>query len=141
MSDINVVEQQPAGGGVNKPASGTYGERAELEALHQELPSGGAAPPPGPGVAPMGGPASPGALPGGPPAGLPAGLLSPTGRPGVPGFSPLEDGLPQDPMAGAVDPQQQRMLLLDALAEHPEASTEVREWARVVREKLISRGS
>lgn len=139
--DPSVMEQQPAGGNPMKPESGTYGERAELEALHQQLPSGApAAGAPAPGVAPGPPPGMPqGQRPASGPAGLPGGLLAPSGRPDVPVFSPLDEGLPQNPMAGAVDAQQQRLLLLDALAEHPEASLEVKEWARVVREKLISR--
>ena len=40
MADApNIIEQQPAGGGVNSPESGTYGEGAALERLRGALPA------------------------------------------------------------------------------------------------------
>jgi hypothetical protein len=137
----NVIEQMPAGGGVNKPASGTYGDKVETERLKQALPqsqpAGNVMPAP-PQAAPTP-PSAPGMgpAPTGPP-GLPAGILAPTRRPDQPVGAPLST--PVDPFAGAVDARQRRMRLLDALSTHPDASPEVREWASVVKQKLIARG-
>jgi hypothetical protein len=131
----DVLEQVPAGGGMNKPASGTYGEKTELAALQAELPSSGPAParppmsptPPGAGARPT---AS---------TGLPKGLMVPTQRPDVPVSTPLA-GPAADPMAGAVDDRQRRLRLLDILSQSPEATPAVRQWAETFKQKLIARG-
>jgi hypothetical protein len=133
----NVIEQQPAGGGVNKPASGTYGEKASVDRLKQELPSTGSQPQP---VQPApsaagGGLAAPAA-----PSSLPKGLVAPSVRPGVPVSTPLAGAAGAvDPFAGAVDARQRRLRYLDLLAQQAD-SPEVREWAEIVKQKLIERG-
>ncbi len=138
MDSPDVVEQQPAGGGVNKPASGTYGEKTELANLQAALPQG-EPPAPGPTVQPTPRPAGGGAGPTAP-AGLPAGLSAPTQRPEVPVGTPLQAPAPTDPYAGAVDERQRRLRLLEMLSQHPQASPELREWADTVMRKLIARG-
>lgn len=131
----DVLEQVPAGGGMNKPASGTYGEKTELAALQQELPVDPAASQPNvrPTPAPPAGPARPA-----PAGGLPKGLLAPTTQPDVPASTPLAG--PVDPFAGAVDARQRRLALLDILSRHPEVSPETREFADTLKRKLIERG-
>jgi hypothetical protein len=141
MSDVNVMEQQPAGGNPMRPSSGTYGESAERDRLKQQLPSAGGPVAPEQPSGPVGRPAGPSALPGMPaggaaPGGVPDVLLSPTDRPDVPVSSPLDMGSP-DMFPGAVDARQKRLALLDMLTAHPDASPEVREWASIVRSKLI----
>lgn len=132
----DVLEQVPAGGGVNKPASGTYGEGAELDRLKAALPGGGdRTRPTSPTPPSMGMPSGPGAP--GAPAGLPEVLGRPTTRPDVPINTPLAPMTPQNPVAGAVDAQQRRLALLDALSQSPEVSEETREWAGVVMKKII----
>lgn len=137
-STPDVIEQVPAGGGVNKPSSGTYGEKAQLDQLRRDLPqvdqSSSTAgrqvqPVPGGGLRPGGGASAP--------AGLPAGLTAPTRQPDVPISTPMAQ--PPDPMAGAVDARQRRLRYLDLLSQHAD-SPEVREWAEVVKQKLIARG-
>jgi len=132
----DVLEQVPAGGGMNKPASGTYGEKAELAALQQALPIGDAPPEPDvqPAPSPMGS-ARPTAT-----SGLPPGLLAPTQRPDVPVSTPLAGLGPADPLAGAADVRQKRLLLLDALSQSEEVSPETREFAALLKQKLIARG-
>lgn len=131
----DVIDQVPAGGGVNTPASGTYGEKAELERLKQQLPS---AEPVQPvptssqaGPVPIGrgrAPAVPSA------SGLPSGLTSPTRRPDVPALPNTPVG--QDPYGGAVDARQRRLRVLDAIANSQEVSPETREWAEILVQKL-----
>lgn len=140
MSDVNVMEQQPAGGNPMQPDSGTYGERAELNRLQQTLPRSS-----GPGSAPMLEAAAPPApMPSAPPpapapSGLvPEALLRPTERPDVPVYSPL-DPSQTGQFPGAVNAQQRRLMMLEMLSDHPDASPEMREWASIVRQKLIER--
>jgi hypothetical protein len=141
MSDVNVMEQQPAGGNPMKPSSGTYGENAERERLEQQLPLGGGPGAPEQPAGPVGRPAglsSPFGMPatGAAPGGVPDVLLGPSDRPDVPVGSPLDIGVP-GMFPGAVDASQKRLALLDMLTSHPDASPEVREWASIVRSKLI----
>lgn len=130
----DVLEQVPAGGGMNKPASGTYGEKTELADLQRQLPSSDAPAPPGPSPVPTG-PPSGRPAPAEPP-GMPRGLTMPTQRPDTPVSTPLEGPAP-DPMAGAVDARQRRLRYLDLLEQNAE-SAEVREWASIVKQKLIA---
>jgi hypothetical protein len=132
----DVLAQVPAGGGMNKPASGTYGEKTELAQLQAELPQ--AEPAVQPDVrpspaAPMGGP------PPSAPSGLPQGLMAPSQRPDVPVSTPLA-GPAADPMAGAVDARQRRLRMLEILCYHPQASPELREFAENLKQKLMARG-
>lgn len=135
-STPDVLEQVPAGGGMNKPASGTYGEGTELAALQAELPT---QPPARPEMQPTP-PATTGGGVSAPAGGLPRGLMAPTNRPDVPVSTPLAPPAPTDPFAGAVDARQRRLALLSILSESPDSSEEVREWASVLRQKLIARG-
>jgi hypothetical protein len=131
----NVTSMAPASGPVNQPTSGTYGEVTELEKLKTNL--AGTAPD-RPAVAPT--PPAPGPVagPGAPPAppGLPSALLAPTARPDVPVSTPLQ-APPVNPVSAAGTPAQQRLAIVDALIEHPEASESVKDWARVLRSKLV----
>lgn len=138
------IEKTPtADVSVNKPASGTYGEKAELGRLKQQLPDSGARPQGGPpGAAPMGGPGSGGlsqgepGRPGGPtaPPGVPQALMHESERPNVPLNTPLQREGP--PMAGAQSAQEARLVVLQALSESDEVSDATREWARGVLEML-----
>jgi len=128
---------------VNKPASGTYGEGAELDRLKQQLPDSGARPGGGPpGAAPMGGPGSGGlssgvpGRPGGPtaPPGVPQALMHETERPNVSVGTPLQRQGP--PLAGASSAQEARLVVLQALSESDQVSDATREWARTVLEML-----
>jgi hypothetical protein len=134
----DVLAQVPAGGGVGKPASGTYGEKAELQRLEAQLPGSEPSAPVPQETAPVPGVPSGPAVPA-PPPGLPRGLTLPTRRPDVPAATPLQGG-PVDPYAGAVDARQRRLALLDMLTQHPDVSPELREWAETVKQKLIARG-
>lgn len=132
----DVLEQVPAGGGMNKPESGTYGEQTELAALQQALPAQPASPQPQ--MQPV--PSTTGGGVSAPPSGLPRGLTAPTTRPDVPASTPLGPPQPTDPYAGAVDARQRRLRLLDILSQSPDSSEEIREWASILKQKLIARG-
>lgn len=130
---------------VNKPESGTYGEKVDLSRLRQSLPPMG--PPGSDGTAAAAPPAGvrPGELnrptgrPKNGPSGVPGSLLSPTQRPGVPLDQPLARApAPQPPRAQAAN--EQRLLILDQLTSHPEVSSDTREWARLVRDAIIESG-
>lgn len=136
MDSPDVLEQVPAGGGMNKPESGTYGEKTELAALQAALPQAEpTAPQPDVQVTPS----STGSAPRPTAPGLPAGLMAPTQRPDVPVSTPLA-GAPVNPLAGAADARQKRLMLLDILSRNPQASPEVQEWASILKQKLIARG-
>lgn len=123
-----------------KPPGGTYGEVAELDQLKQDL-----APPAPPGMAggpgPQPAPPAPGMPQGtqmpaaGAPGAVPDVLLAPTQQPDTPQFTPLA---PSAPPPGAVDANQRRLAVLDALAQSQEVSEETREWAQLVLTKLAS---
>ena len=123
----DVIEQMPAGGGVNTPDSGSYGDQAALDRLQAELPGldsstpeqpgAGALPPPYQGTQP-------------PPPGLPPSLFAPSNLPNVPASTPLDAPVPPPP-----DPTQQRILILQSLIEG--GSEEARQWAQIVLNKII----
>lgn len=129
MDNPNVATAVPAGGNVAKPASGTYGDGAELDRLESALPSlqpqqsspTVAAPSPmtpRPPQAPM--------------SGLPEGLFAPTTQPNVPVSTPPTQ---QAPVAGT--PPEQRIQLLDAYANNPAFSETTRQFFASYRDKLI----
>jgi hypothetical protein len=129
-------DQALPGGGINSPASGTYGEKASLQRLEQSLPK---AAPPGPGQE-QGAPVAP--LPNTSPAprpqpgAVPAGILSPSTMPDVPQSTPLA-GIPANPMVAAQTARQRRLSALDAWISNPATSPETKEWAQTWRDKLI----
>lgn len=136
------VEKMASGNtaGVNKPSSGTYGEKADVERLKASLPSSGAAPAAGQQLPPMSdAPVRPQPSLRPPtvanlPPGVPGVLAAPTGRP----YEPV-DTLPTSPVAGAVvNDAQSRLRLLDILANSPQVSEETREWAQRVLHALTS---
>lgn len=140
MSVSEEIEKTPTSDtAVNKPESGTYGEKAELNRLKQSLPStDGPQGPQSQGPAPM--PQRSGATPPRPagrpvkgPANLPSGIMQPTdGNPNM----PLSES-PTPPVRHA-QADQQRLAILDALSTHPAVSQETRDWAEAVKEYLIN---
>lgn len=113
---------------MNKPSSGTYGEKADLASLQAALPQSDPLPPgggPQP-VPPM--PPPPAGLRSQQPAapGLPPALLRPTRNPDTPVNTPLEQ--PAQIPEGL---DRQRRMLLQVLAERG-LSAETREWAKLV---------
>lgn len=148
MADNTDVAQQPSVG-LNRPSSGDYGEGVALDRLKGSLPQGNPAPQSGaPGLPPIsaqpvgaqptdrgGRPKTAAALP----PGIPSVLASPTARPGVPVNTPLA-APPVNPVASAATEAQGRLALLDAIANSPQASPEMREWAgHVIRALLTPR--
>lgn len=143
MSDIPTeVDKRPMpGGGVGKPASGTYGEAADRDRLKKSLPQSQGAPagaPPAPQLSPQ--PISPtqefGGRPVGPtpPPGVPPAIMHPTTRPDVPVSTPLAG----DPLNPQVLPPndanfEHRLRVLDLLANSPKVSPATREWASITR--------
>ena len=133
------LEKQPtADTRVNKPQSGTYGEKADLARLQQSLPpmtpqEGGG--PAGPAVSPSaaGLPGQPGRPKGGP-SGVPPGILAPSTQPNVPLATPLAG--PAQPGGAPQNAQEARIGLLQALAKAQDVSEETREWAQAVLELL-----
>lgn len=133
----------PAGGKVNKPSSGTYGEKAARDELASALPGPGQGPPGGQGAAPPMAPqqAQPGAVPARPgppgpqgPPGMPDVLASPTTHPNRPLATPLATPPSMPQRAGQQD--RQRVAILDALTSHPDVSDEMKEWAEIVLERI-----
>lgn len=121
----DVVEQVPAGGGLNRPESGVYGEDAAQQRLQSALPGMDAQQPQE--VAPLP-PMPEGPTPAiAPPAGLPRGLLAPTRQPDVPVGTPL--GQPQIFVGSDI---RRRIALLESLVSNPEVSAETQEWATMV---------
>jgi len=141
MTDTFDITQQPtAGGGVNAPSSGTYGEKASLDRLQRSFPA--ASPGAGPQVTPGGPPPMPQPSPGQvstAPEGLPAGLLSPTQRPDVPAYTPLPAGPPPNPVQMSQTDRQRNLAVLDSLVHDPNVSDVTREWALTLISKLVSR--
>jgi hypothetical protein len=131
MADQSIEKTPMAGTSVNKPESGTYGEKADLANLQQSLPpmgpgggaEGGPAPMPQPSPAM---PGRPGGRPMNAPAGVPDVLLgtedaaTPAAAPNAPGASP----------------EAARLALLEQLASSTEVSETTRAWARLVLESL-----
>lgn len=139
------LEKLPTNNNVNKPESGTYGEKADLNRLQQslpEMPTGGPAGAPAPqlprsgqnlrpapsdpitGSAPL--PRTPGSVP-------PL-LARPTDYPNRPVSTPL-GGNPQAPTT--MTAQQRRLQILDALSRSPDVSEETKEWASIVRKSIL----
>lgn len=138
----DIIEKVPtADQSVNKPESGTYGEKADRARLEKALPPmqpGGQSS--GGGPAPMGRPSPnvpplPGGRPKASPSGVPGAVMAPTDRPGVPIQTPLA-GDPQSPIATAESVAQARIALLQQLSTSNEVSSETREWAKMVLEIL-----
>lgn len=131
------VEKTEIGNPANQPASGTYGDKASVERLADALPdptegaptdptAGGGDLPPvdASGVTNARSNREAAGMPG-----LPAPILAPTNRPDSPaGATPLRG--PGD--AATVTPRQQRLAMLDLLANSSEVSEETREWAQLV---------
>jgi hypothetical protein len=137
--DIGAVPTQ----GVNKPASGTYGEKTALNNLQASLPTkegagaGGPQPPPvssAPvrvaGGGPEGRPKTAAALP----PGVPSALAAPTQQPGVPVGTPLDMGQTAAPVGNSIE---QSMLILQNLASSPAVSADTREWAQMTIELIV----
>ena len=130
------LEKQPVTP-VNRPESGTYGEKAELNALQKALPQAeGTGGPAGPGAATTAAPSGPGTPVTSPRSnrdarnlpGVPAPMLRPSDRPNEPVWTPRNP--PGSP--GPVNAAQRRLALLDVLANSPDVSDETREWAALV---------
>jgi len=141
MAEMDIEKTPTQNTSVNKPESGTYGEKADLDQLRRSLPEmqpPGGAPPPG-GMTPGAPPAERSAPMGRPKTGprmLPGPILNPTSQPDVPLDQPRVSPAPPIPQKqSAAD--QQRLAILDALSTHPEVSKETREWATLVLEALI----
>ena len=138
MADGMIPEKTPSS--VNQPASGTYGEGADLARLKAQLPATSAPIGSGPNTTPQPTPLSttPPRPPGGggssPIEGLPASLFTqPTTRPLEPG-NVMPDNMPQP---SSMTGQQQRLMILDALANDPARSEETREWAQMMIRILV----
>ena len=132
MPDQTIEKSPTADVSVNKPKSGTFGEKAEEQRLRDSLPPLGPAQggvpglEPSPMPAPTGGlPAQSGGRPPSSPAGVPSVLLE--GEPP----SPVEQ-----PNAPSANPQAARISLLEQLVSNEEVSDTTREWARIVLEAL-----
>ena len=121
---------------VNKPASGSYGDKVSLDRLKQSLPSSGQAPAGQPGGNKPMGEQPPMVVPVPPPgnnspqqpAQVPQVLFGPTARPYEPvSAAPPVAPPPQAPVTGP----QARMELLITLANSPDVSEDTREWAQL----------
>ncbi len=137
------IEKTPTGDtALNKPASGTYGEKADLNRLKQALPpmergKQGAPQQGSPMPSPSGQvPQRPMGRPTNAPSKAPAGLSAPSGKPNVPLDTSLRQQPSMPPRNSASD--QQRLAILDALSTHPDVSEETREWASIVKEYLVA---
>ncbi len=135
MADpINIDKTPTQNQSANKPESGTYGEKAEVERLRKELPSSGG---PGPGPA-QEAPQRSQATPNKPVAGMP--VQEPAGPAGLPDVLTHPSRTPGQvtPRSSMVQPSQPeslsqaRLALLDSLATSQEVSPETREWAQIV---------
>lgn len=126
----------PAGGNVNSPASGSYGEGAALERLKRDLPSTASPAPSAQNpTSPMPTPPVGAGVSNAPSPGVPAAILAPTSRPDVPVSTPLNPGaLTPVQMSGA----QRRIAILDTLANSPNVAESTREWAKLALEKAIA---
>lgn len=140
MADMTDVSQMPlAGPAPNQPESGTYGAKAQTDALKKAI---GMAPPSTGAPAGQQGPPPMSGLPGGAkpqestgPFGLPAAITNPTQQPNVPGSTPLAQ--PVNPVASAQTSSQKNLALLDMLSKNPDVSDTTREWAQLVLSRLI----
>jgi len=123
---------------VGQPASGTYGEKKSLSNLQADLPTRPVQPAPPdqtpPPVSPK--PVTPvrssrdSQVPG-----VPAPILDPTGRPGVPVNTPLLNQPEPSPQQTG---SQQRLAVLDMLANSTEVTDTTREWAQMMISVLTS---
>jgi hypothetical protein len=127
----DVAQQIPAGGGQNKPASGTYGETAALDRLKSQLPGEATDQPAAVTPPPM--PSGPGVTP--PSPGLPKALMAPV-APGIPATTPLT----QD-VAPTVGPNAELVRTAQALLRAPTTSPTTREWARLLLARLGDGGA
>lgn len=146
MPDVPDIGKVPTGpGNVNKPASGTYGEKTELANLKASLPPMDPNAGPGgqkaqlPPIKPMVTP-TPGNLGGRPagasaPPGVPAPIVAPTTRPEVPVTTPLSDSVAAP--VPDLDAAGRRLQILDLLANSPDVSESTREWASRVLKALV----
>jgi hypothetical protein len=126
----DVLEQVPAGGGMNKPASGTYGEDVSLERLKAALPESDPEQPEGIEPTPLAGQGSP--VP--PPDGtLPSELFAPTRRPDTPVSTPLQELGPTAPG----DREEELLQILELISRDPERTAASREWAQMVLDGAI----
>lgn len=139
MADGMIEKTPTADVSVSKPASGTYGERTDLEELKSKLPPMGGGQP-GPGQPGIGSAPGPGVLDGAPgrpsqgaPPGVPGVLMSP-GAPGEP-INPLA-APPQRPMAAAQSAADRRIVVLQTLASSDDVSPVTRAWAKAVLEAV-----
>lgn len=136
MANIgDIAEKQSTS--VNRPESGSYGEKADLARLQAQLPQPGAPIGSGP-QAPMpavqSAPVRPSGQQGSPVPGLPAQLFTqPTARPSEP-VTAGPTALPQRP---SVNGQQERLRILDALANDPGRTPETRAWASMMLQLLV----
>ena len=134
-----IPEKSPSS--VNQPSSGTYGEKADLAKLKAQLPAPeGSAPigsgpqtPQNPGMAVSSSPIRPSSNDmSSPVPGLPSALFNqPTQRPGEPATTMPSNTLAQD-QPSSLSGQQQRLAILDALANDPTRSEQTRAWAKIV---------
>jgi len=138
VAEPDIVEKTPTQNmSVNKPESGTYGERAETDRLKKELPSSG-----GPVQGQQQAPPRAQATPNRPPENMP--IPEEAGPKGVPNVL-MHEGKGLNPlmpstggvMAGPQNTAQARMALLDSLANSREVSEETREWAQIVLGMLL----
>lgn len=126
----DVLEQVPAGGGMNKPESGTYGEDISLQRLKSALP--GTDPEDSRGIEPT--PMTDQGSPVPPPDGsLPSELFAPTRRPETPVSSPLQGMAPPQPG----NPEEQVIQILHMMAQDQERTADSREWAQMVLDRVI----
>ena len=140
MADPLTIDKTPTQNqSLNKPEGGTYGEKAEVDRLKKELPSGRG--PGGPQQAPE--PERSVATPNKPVSGMPTSQAGgPSGLPDVlaqPSMTPGQVS-PRSPMArgaGAQDISQARLALLDSLSNSQDVSKETREWAKIVLEMMV----
>lgn len=137
MAGIDEVEKLPVGQTpVNRPGSGTYGEKASLENLQSALPTGD-----GPASMPS---------PGGPPGMAPTNPIRSARESSIPGVpAPLMKPLPEQTPSGvdmapatpspqALTGAQHRLQILDMLSSSPHVSETTREWASRVMDILVS---
>jgi len=132
MDSPDIMKQPMPGGGVNKPGSGTYGEKADLDRLNQQLPpmapqkqqAGPALPPVSPPVPP---PPSSGEM------GLPGGMMAPTTEPSTPVNTPLAPPTMAPP---PMPPNQQRLALLDQLINSDQTSPQTKAFARTLAQQI-----
>lgn len=143
MMALEVDKQPLPGGNVNSPASGAYGEKQALTNLKKDLPQ---SQPTAPGAAPTAPPMvnqepiSPTPARGGRPSagapGLPPALVAPTAMPDVPVGTPLQAPALGPQIAPVNNHFEDRLRLLDVLAQSNTVSPETRAWAQEARAVL-----